>query len=279
LADEGKFGTDWDDEELDLIVADYFGMLTTELRREKYNKASHNSRLQGQIRRTKGSIERKHQNVSAVLHELGMPWIIGYKPLPNYQQAILAAIDRYLTTHPVTFALEAPKSGALAQTGGPFLEPPPQLVSPGPALPKPMQRLIRKFDPAERDFRNRKLGRAGEEFVLDFEKRRLHAEGRSDLSRKVRWIADEEGDGAGYDIRSFTSAGAERLLEVKTTCGAQRTPFYLTRNERAVAEERPSTFRLYRLYDFARTPRLFALEPPLERLVYLEPLTFRASFR
>jgi hypothetical protein len=53
-----------------------------------------------QIGRTHRSIEFKYQNISAVLDELGLPWIPGYKPKRNYQNAIFDAIDRYLTKHP-----------------------------------------------------------------------------------------------------------------------------------------------------------------------------------
>ena len=95
----------------------------------------------------------------------------------------------------------------------------------------------------------------------------------------MRWVSHADGDGLGYDIRSYEEDGSERWIEVKTTRGGNATPFYLTRNENEVAKERPDAFRLYRLYDFSRTPRLFTLQPPLEKLLTLEPLTFRASLR
>jgi hypothetical protein len=53
-----------------------------------------------QIGRTHRSVEFKHQNISAVLDELGMPWIPGYIPKRNYQNAIFDAIERYLDGHP-----------------------------------------------------------------------------------------------------------------------------------------------------------------------------------
>lgn len=40
-------------------------------------------------------------------------------------------------------------------------------------------------------------------------------------------------------IFSFDERGRDRLIEVKTTNGSARTPFYLSRNERQVADERP----------------------------------------
>ena len=94
---------------------------------------------------------------------------------------------------------------------------------------------MRKFDPVERDLCNRSLGKAGEEFVVDVERRQLTGADRPDLARKVRWVAAEDGDGAGYDVLSFDATGRERLLEVKTTNGSARTPYFLTRNERDLA--------------------------------------------
>src|ERR1035441_7139249 len=92
-------GTDWTDPELDAIIADYFAMLGDELAKRSYVKLHHNLALQAQTKRSHGSIERKHQNISAILRELGMPWIDGYKPLANYQDALADAIDRYLSVH------------------------------------------------------------------------------------------------------------------------------------------------------------------------------------
>jgi hypothetical protein len=100
MADETKIGTDWQDDELDAIIADYFAMLASDLSGQPYVKARHSAALMAQIGRTHRSVEFKHQNISAVLDELGMPWIPGYKPKRNYQNAIFDAIDRYLTKNP-----------------------------------------------------------------------------------------------------------------------------------------------------------------------------------
>ena len=100
MADEAKIGTNWQDDELDAIVADYFAMLAEDLSGRPYVKSRHSAALMAQIGRTHRSVEFKHQNISAVLDELGMPWIPGYKPKRNYQNAIFDAIDRYLTRNP-----------------------------------------------------------------------------------------------------------------------------------------------------------------------------------
>ena len=93
MPDEAKIGTNWQEDELDAIVADYFAMLAADLSGQPYVKARHSAALMAQIGRTHRSVEFKHQNISAVLDELGMPWITGYKPKRNYQNAIFDAID------------------------------------------------------------------------------------------------------------------------------------------------------------------------------------------
>lgn len=277
-------GRPWSDAELDLIVADYFAMRDAELAGVPFVKAHRAAALMQQTGRTHRSVEFKHMNISAVLEELGTATIQGYKPKANYQNAIFDAVDRYLVSHPAALdphPVRVPSNAndlAHAPIGLLFAEPPPAPAQhEEKARPERLERLIRKFDPVERDAKNRALGRAGEELIVDFERRRLHEAGRRDLAQRVRWVADLEGDGHGYDIESFALDGQKRLIEVKTTNGGQRTPFLLTRNEERVAREREE-FRLYRLYDFAKQPKLFKLRPPLDKSVVLETAVWRAKF-
>ena len=80
---------DWSPEEVVFTVEDYFSMLADELACQPYSKAQHNRALQALLNgRTKGAIERKHQNISAVLNDLGYVFIQGYKPLGNIQRAL-----------------------------------------------------------------------------------------------------------------------------------------------------------------------------------------------
>lgn len=279
LMDTDPTGTDWTTAEIDLIVADYFDMLAMELRGQPFVKAQRNAALQDLTGRSKGSIEFKHQNISAVLMRLGMPWIIGYKPMPNFQKALVDGVERHLDAQGMILgAAEADSMAGLNEEATIFIEPPPEKAAPASEPPAFVQRLVRKFDPAARDARYRALGRRGEESIFIFEQSRLRGHGRDDLARKVRWVAQEDGDGAGYDIRSFDLSGAERLIEVKTTTGHSTTPFFLSENERAFSEQRPDAFRLMRLYDFARQPKAFELIPPLDSSVILTPANWTASF-
>lgn len=277
MADNTKIGTPWSDDELNAIVADYFVMLAADLARAPYTKARHSAALMERIGRTRQSVEFKHQNISAVLDELGLPWIPGYKPKRNYQNAIFDAIDRHLTRHPGLLETSPPHMPAISLPASVFVAPPAP-ANADSSLPERLLRLIRKFDPVERDHRNRALGRAGEEYVFHLERQRLTETDRPDLARKVRWVAAEDGDGAGYDILSFDAGGRERLLEVKTTNGSKRTPFFLTRNEHEIAQERAADWYLYRVHQFATSPRIFTLTPPLDVSLTLRPETWRACF-
>jgi hypothetical protein len=56
-----------------------------------------NRRLQNLLAgRTRGSVERKHQNISSVLIDLGYPSIDGYKPLANYQELLARVVQERL---------------------------------------------------------------------------------------------------------------------------------------------------------------------------------------
>lgn len=276
MADEEKIGRLWNDDELDAIVADYFSMLRAELSRQPYVKSHHSAVLMKQIGRTQGSVEFKHQNISAVLEEMGLPWILGYKPMRNYQASIFGAIDRYLSSNDdMAYQQLPPQVLAVADDAVAFVEPPKlELQS---DRPWQLDRLIRKFDPVERDLRNRSLGRAGEEYVLEFEKKKLEKFQRPDLLKKVRWVSMDD-DGAGYDILSFEPDGQERLIEVKTTNGAARTPFFISENECQRAAASAESWRLYRVHSFAQRPRIFRIAPPLNKMLHLRPDTWRASF-
>lgn len=276
---EGIKGQDWTAHEIDLVVADYFDMLKRELRGDPYIKARHHEELQRLTGRSRRSIESKYHNISAVMQKLGAPYINGYKPLAHYQKALLDGIEKFIDGGQFSLSLEPVVQSIIAESPQVFLEDAPT-CSHDSTIEKnsDLVRLIRKFDPAERDHRNRRLGQLGEERALQSERLRLQSAGRPDLARKVVWVSQDLGDGAGYDILSFDTNGQERFLEVKTTTGHRLTPFYISRNEKAFSDQNADRFRIYRLYDFARSARAFLVKPPLEKHTNLEVEVYKASF-
>ncbi len=271
-------GTPWRRQEIEAIVADYIDMLMIELAGGTVVKAERNRVLQALTGRSHGSIEYKHQNISAVMAEFGLPFISGYKPAKNYQRALFETVDAHLCARGLHDRLASTASMGSAGPAELVYRPAPALSSQPKRIDPDIHRIIRRYDPALRDARARALGEAGEELVFQAEQNWLSSNGRDDLAAKVRWVAKEDGDGAGYDILSFSRHGKERWLEVKTTNGPSSTPFWISENERRVAEDNPEVFRLTRVFDFARSPAAFSLRPPLTDHVRLIPSQYRATF-
>jgi hypothetical protein len=276
---------DWSREEAEATISDYFDMLAKELRGESFNKTEHNCNLQKQLNgRTKGAIEFKYQNISAVLIELGYPYVDGYKPLTNYQGLLRDIIEERLAgavnlhqaaaTAVETEVSEVPHVDDVLSI---LVEPPAQEPERRVLNDKPSS--IRK--PVRRNYleiesRNRSLGQAGEKLVIEFEQQRLWRAGKKDLANRIEHVANTQGDNLGFDISSFELDGRERLIEVKTTRFGAMTPFFASRNEVGVSESRNEYYQLYRLYNFVRQPKMFTLGGSLRETCKLEPIQFSA---
>jgi hypothetical protein len=148
----------------------------------------------------------------------------------------------------------------------------------GPSSSRERSYRSMKLDHAALDAANRVLGSQGEDFVVEYERSQLEKMGRPDLAERVLRISDTKGDGAGYDVLSFDELGTEKYIEVKTTNGSKRTPFFVTLNEREFSEDCASRYHLYRLFDFDKHPRLFILQGSLNEVCSLEPIQFIGRF-
>ena len=258
---------DWSRIEVEAAVADYLAMLALELRGEPYNKAEHNRNLTLLLNgRTRGSVERKHQNISAIMIELGFPYIDGYKPLGNYQDLLREVSEERLQSEK---ALEHEVESVV--TSPPLPAYPPsdilKIAVPVPTLDQDTQSRV--YEPGRRptrlpkrnylelEARNSALGLAGEQMVLKYEQERLSRSGQSKLARKIVHISATESDSLGFDILSYETDGRERLIEVKTTRFGSLTPFFASHNEVETSARRQDEYRLYRLYKFSEHPKLF----------------------
>ncbi len=279
-----RIGEDWSEAEVEATVRDYFEMLRAEAAGVPFNKSEHNQALRRLLSgRSKSSVELKHQNISAVLDALGLPYINGYKPRGNSQLLLRKTVQAYLLKNrqeigAIVDSLEevklpAEKSYLAALVEAPVRE---DLLR-GPVSPR--QRLPRKLDYASRDEANRKLGRAGEQWVIGFEQQRLSDLGNPELFQRLDWVADTQGDGAGFDILSFTDEATHRYIEVKTTNGSVASSFLVSHNELEFSKEVGEQFYLYRVFQYRDGPRLFTLNGDLRKHVHLKATDFRASFR
>lgn len=277
-----RIGQDWTREEVEATIRDYFQMLHLEANGQAFKKAEHNEQLRQELRaRSKGSIEMKHQNISAVLDQLGLPYIRGYKPRSNFQELLREVVLTYIqheqpVLETIVDAIEEQTEPGSRAYRGVLIEPP---VPESMPTSKRRQRLPRKLDYAARDERNRNLGRGGESWVLGYEENRLNEVNRTDLASRIDWVSDRCGDGTGYDIMSFEEDDVTRFIEVKTTNGGSLTPFIISQNELEFSEETEDAFCIYRVFEFAKSPRLFILRGALSRTLHLEALDYRARLK
>lgn len=272
----------WSESEIGEVVADYFGMLGDEFAGRPFVKLARYRSLAERIPRNIKSIERKHQNISPIMIGFGQPWVTGLKPAKHYQNALADGVLRWLDQRPAWLEprVQSDEASHVREMPSLWIGPPPTHQNVPPLIdPTIMAAIGKKYDVAERDARNRRLGKAGEELILHHERQSLLQAGRDVLANKVRWTAVQDGDGYGFDIASFEPDGRERLIEVKTTNGWERTPFHISQNEIAAAETRRYEWHLVRVWNFARHPKAFSLRTPLSAYIELTPTSFLAALR
>jgi len=281
VSKEPRTGEDWTDDEIWAAIDVYFEMLFRRLRGEDFVRVTFLRSLAGRTHgRTVSSAGRKLQNISAVLVDMGLTRLDGFAPASNFQTRLGELVDEYLRLTPESLATlksileQPPVQPPLPPVRSDIEEPPPDSDTDDERRPRRFR--ARKFvDRARSDAANRALGRAGEQFVVGVEQESLRRAGRADLADRVKWIADEVGDGAGYDVLSFEPDGGEIYIEVKTTNGAKEAPFLVTANEVEFSDQEPA-FRLYRVFAFNHQPRMYVLRGPLRDVAALEPVQFRA---
>lgn len=228
---------EWSRIEVEAIVSDYFDMLLKELAGITYSKAAHRRSLIEKLQnRSEGAVEYKHQNISAVMIEYGQPYISGYKPLWNYQKLVEDTVktkldsDDSINKYSIKY-LETALQGLPSLSDRLDIEVEKPIIHSNIDRVKTFSSTMKNQNYYEKEIRNRLIELRGEQFIIQYEIRRLSRINRKDLASKVEHISRTRGDGAGYDVLSFTKNGEERYLEVKTTLMGQDAPFYFTRNE------------------------------------------------
>lgn len=273
----------WSEAEVELIIADYFQMLQLEISGANYSKTEHRNSLNVLLRdRTEGSIEFKHQNISAVLINNGLPYIKGYKPRWNYQQLLEEKILNFLS-----------KNNSFEKNFNDFVNPKieiqPKLIQfKSWNVPPPEKSIFKEpktnsYKPIKRNYlemeqNNLSIGEKGEKLVFEYEKWRLINEGFPKFAEKVKWISKEEGDGAGFDILSKNKFGMDIFIEVKTTTLGKETPIFFSKRENDFSNEKKEKFNLYRVFDLKDQPRMFYLNGRFKDICTLEAINFKGFF-
>lgn len=237
-----------------------------------------------------GGINKKCCSISTVLVSMGQPYIVRYEPKPSIDcpEQLKGAVFAHLAENPKILNKFIKAAGATVKPArqkpawkNVWVNPPPKM----PYVQEPERKyLAKKTNFSEQEYHNLRLGKAGEEFALGYEKYRLTQAGYKDLANEVEWSSQERGDGLGYDIRSFnpksnkTKQDEQLYIEVKTTCSGKGQPFYLSANELAYSKEYSSQYCLYRVFNFKKERQLFQLDGNIERHVNLIPKSYLAQF-
>ncbi len=275
---------DWNQTEISLLLQDYFSMLTQELKQEKFNKSEFRRGLLKKLPdRTKGAVEFKHQNVSAVLAKSGLPYIKGYVPLYNIQQVLADAVADFLDRNKwleqefelfSTQGVEGDTSKKLDFNKVQVSAPKVQVEE---KANKVKVRSVFKRNYLELEQQNQFIGNLGEKFALDYEIWRLKKSKNPALAKKVEWVAQYD-DGAGFDILSKREDGSDMYIEVKSTKLGKESPFFFSKSENEFSEQNSSNFHLYRVFSLNQKPQLFIKQGSFRDFCSVEPITFKGSF-
>jgi hypothetical protein len=218
-----------------------------------------------------------------VLIELGFPYISGYKPRSNYQQLLYDIVSKRLNSNSELLRLAAVdierpiNAPAVSDILQALTVPPRPVARSHRAAERKSTYLPAPVNYLEREARNRVLGEAGEEFVINFERARLIRLGCESLATKIEHVAKTKGDAEGFDVLSYEKSGMERLIEVKTTKYGPYTPFFVSRNEVQISKAHAKQYHLYRVFAFRNDPRLFSLQGALSKTCELYPATYIAT--
>ena len=137
--------------------------------------------------------------------------------------------------------------------------------------------MAQPVDYIAREANNTSLGKAGEQFVILFERARLIKANKENLATKVEQISLTEGASAGFDILSFDESGKERFIEVKTTAFGASTPFFVTQNEVSFSRREENQYFLYRTFNFRKHAKLFTKQGSIDKSFELEPSQYLAK--
>jgi Domain of unknown function (DUF3883)/EVE domain len=275
--DDGASG--WPGAEIRPTVVAYFAMFRAELAGQPYAKADFNREVQAATGRSHGAVEYKFRNISAVLSEIGLPYVLGYKPALNLQDALRTEVRRFLARDQ-----EIPR--LLEEMPAPDVPPAARLVEVDPpvmALPNASGsghgRTTVGVHYLERQARNRDVGLKGEYLIVEHERAWPSAQGRPDLAELAAHVPSTLGDGAGYDVSSFLLDGSPHHIEVKATRGSINAPFFLSASERRHAFDHTEAYSIYRVFDLGPNPRFYKLTGDLGEILELTPVTYQARVK
>jgi hypothetical protein len=125
---------------------------------------------------------------------------------------------------------------------------------------------------------NKLVGNSGEKIAYDYERWRLIRAGKENLAHRIEWVAQTQGDGAGFDILSKNVNGSDRFIEVKSTKLTKEAPIFFSRNEFEFSSRYPESYYLYRVFNLKTSPKIFIVNGSFNDFCYHEPVKFKGYF-
>ena len=105
---------------------------------------------------------------------------------------------------------------------------------------------------------SKRVGRAGEEHVYNFEYKKLMDKGREDLAKQIVKQYEDLSFFPGYDIKSFNEDGEEIYIEVKSTVSKGKDYFEISDNEVLAAKSLKDSYLIYQVTDALANPKISA---------------------
>ena len=140
----------------------------------------------------------------------------------------------------------------------------------------------RKVDYTKVDSERRDLGLLGEQLVVAHERKLLTRNHLDDLAFNIIHTSVIEGDGAGYDILSYTLSGEKKFIEVKTTTSRVDAPFYMSANEVEFSKQYSQNYYLYRVFELKQKERrgkFFLFQGDVTEQFHFNPVVFQVARR
>lgn len=105
---------------------------------------------------------------------------------------------------------------------------------------------------------SKRVGRAGEEHVYNFEYKKLMDKVREDLAKQIVKQYENHSFFPGYDIKSFNEDGEEIYIEVKSTVSKGKDYFEISDNEVLAAKSLKDSYFIYQITDALVNPKISA---------------------
>lgn len=138
----------------------------------------------------------------------------------------------------------------------------------------------RKQDYTKINESKEKVGFDSEKLVYNLEKKKLIENNKEDLAKKVVWESKENGDGAGYDIKSFEEINGEYVeiyIEVKGTNKGINEPFDISKNEIEASNKYKEKYYIYRISNiYSNNPKMYKINGKIEENFALEATSYKA---